>query len=142
MRAATGLCFTRLLNVTRRNFSSALTRERGLGHPIQYIHMALHTSPAGLEFADGPVDGNWLSQHLGGVQILLLASCASADIGDWLGVVPYVISLSEDIPNDDAAALTQHFWHAIGLGQQPDAALDTALAHCPPAVAEYVVRHW
>ena len=44
--------------------------------------------------------------------------------------------------HEDAAVLTQHFWHNIGLNMEPGAALDEALTHCPPAVSEYVVRHW
>lgn len=142
VRAATGLQFTRLLNTTRSALHRSLSRQRSFGHPIQYIHMALHATAAGLELADGPVDGAWLSERLEGVRVLLLASCAGDSIGDWLGVVPYVITLGEDIPNEDAAALAQHFWHGIGLGQEPGAALDAALAHCPPDVGEYVVRHW
>jgi len=142
VRAATGLQFTRLINATRRKFYLAMRRARGLGHPVEYIHMALHASAAGLEFADGPVDGNWLSERLEGVRVLLLASCESDSIGDWLSVVPYVISVSEDIAHEDAAALAQHFWHGIGSGKEPGEALDDALAHCPPAVGEYVVRHW
>ena len=71
-----------------------------------------------------------------------LASCRGDSIGDWLGVVPHVITLSEDITHEDAAVLTQHFWHNIGLNLDPGAALDEALTHCPPAVSEYVVRHW
>lgn len=110
-----------------------------MGHPIEYLHIAAHASAAGLELADGLVDGNWLSERLEGVRVLLLASCESDGIGDWLGVVPCVITLSEDIPNEDAAALAQHFWHGIGLGKEPGEALDEALAYCPPAVEEYVV---
>ena len=75
----------------------------------------------------------------------MCASCSSPpaegdSIGDWLGVVPHVITLSEDITHEDAAVLTQHFWHNIGLSMEPGAALDEALTHCPPAVSEYVVQ--
>jgi hypothetical protein len=142
VRTATGLKFQRLLNPTRRKFSEALRRQRCFGHPIEYIHFAVHTSAAGIEFVDGPVDGAWLSERLEGVRVVLLACCASETIGDWLGVVPHVITLAEDIAHEDAATLTQHFWRNIGLGHEPAEALDEALTHCPPAVSEYVVRHW
>ena len=121
---------------------TALRRERNLGRPIELLHLALHASPDGVEFADGVADGNWLSERLFGVRIMLLASCRGDSIGDWLGVVPHVITLSEEISHEDAAVLTQHFWHNIGLSMDPGPALDEALTHCPPAVSEYVVRHW
>jgi hypothetical protein len=142
VRAATGLKFMRLLDATRPRFDNTLRRERGLGRPIELLHLALHASPAGVEFADGVAGGNWLSERLFGVRIMLLASCEGDSIGDWLGVVPHVITLSEEISHEDAAVLTQHFWHNIGRNMEPAAALDEALTHCPPAVSEYVIRHW
>ncbi len=142
VRSATGLKFMRILDATRAKFTLTLRRERNLGRPVELLHLALHASPAGVEFADGVADGNWLSERLFGVRIMLLASCQGDSIGDWLGVVPHVITLSEDISHEDAAVLTQHFWHNIGLSMEPGAALDEALTHCPPAVSEYVVRHW
>lgn len=84
----------------------------------------------------------WLCPPAQRVRVLLLASCEDDRIADWLGVVPYVISLSDELPTEDAAALAQHFWRGIGLGKEPGAALDEALAQCPPAVGECVVRHW
>jgi hypothetical protein len=142
VRSATGLKFHRVLDATRPKFAASLRRERDLGRPVELLHLALHASPEGVEFADGVADGNWLSERLFGVRIMLLASCRGDSIGDWLGVVPHVITLSEDISHEDAAVLTQRFWHNIGLGMEPGAALDEALTHCPPAVSEYVVRHW
>jgi hypothetical protein len=53
-----------------------------------------------------------------------------------------VITLGEEIEDADAAVLTQHFWHNIGLGLETGAALEEALGHCPPVVSEYVVKHW
>lgn len=142
VRAATGLEFRRLLDVTRPKLEKHLRREQGLGRPVELLHLALHASAAGVQFSDGVADGAWLSERLGGVRIMLLAGCEGEEVGDWLNVIPHVITLSEGITDADAAALTRHFWHNIGLGQEPGAALEAALAHCPPAVAEYVVRHW
>ena len=142
VRSATGLQFRRLLDATRAKFAETLRRERSLRRPVELLHLALHASPAGVEFADGVADGSWLSERLFGVRIMLLAACRGDSIGDWLGVVPHVITLSEDITREDAAILAQHFWHNIGLSMEPGAALDEALTHCPPAVSEYVVRHW
>jgi hypothetical protein len=142
VRAATGLQFLRILNVTRQKFTTTLRRERLLGRQLQLLHIALHASAAGIEFVDGVADGNWLSERLDGVRVLLLASCACDTVGDWLGVVPFVVTLSEEIGHEDAATLTQAFWQNIGLGKEPGEALDEALKRCPPAIGEYVVRHW
>ena len=142
VRTATGLQFKRLLDVTRPKLENHLRRERRLGRPVELLHLALHASAAGVQFDDGVADGRWLSERLGGVRIMLLAGCEGDQVGDWLGVIPHVITLSEGITDADAAALTRHFWHNIGLGQEPGAALEAALAHCPPAAAEYVVRRW
>lgn len=142
VHAATGLRYTRVLAATRRKFADALRRERGLGRPIKLLHLAMHASAEGVQFADGPADGNWLSERLFGVEVLLLAACESEWVGDWLSVVPHAITLSDQIANEDAAALTQHFWHNIGLGLEVGKALDAALEQCPPVVREYVVRNW
>ncbi len=142
VRTATGLRFRRLINPTAAKLSKALARQRSLGDPFEYLHMAVHSSAAGLMLQDGPVDGAWLSERLEGVRVLLLASCASDGIGDWLEVVPYVVSVSEEISHADAAVLARHFWQGIGSGEEPGAALDHALERCMPAVGEYVVRHW
>ena len=149
VRTATGLPFCRLIDTTQRKFAESLRRERGLGHPIELLHLALPMGPQGVHFTDGWVDGAWLSERLQGVQVLLLiagegsANDALGDeLGDWLGVVPHVICVSEEIGAEDAAVLTQHFWQGIGSGLEPGAALDAALQYCPPAVGELVVRHW
>ena len=92
--------------------------------------------------AGGGVDGDWRSERLLGVQVLLLAGCQSDRMGDWLGVVPCVVTLDEAIGHDDAAVLCEHFWTGIGQGVTPAKALDQALAACAPVVGEFVVRHW
>ena len=142
VREATGLRFRRLINPTAAKLSKALARQRSFGRPIEHLHLAVHSSAGGLLLQDGPVDGDWLSERLEGVRVLLLASCASDGIGDRLSVVPYVVSLSEEITHEDAAVLARHFLQGIGLGQEPGAALDYALERCMPAVGEFVVRHW
>ena len=88
------------------------------------------------------MDGNWLSERLLGVQVLVLAGCKGDGVGDWLGVVPHVITLSEDISHGDAATLTEQFWLHVAKGRTPADALSLALERCAPAVSEYVVRHW
>ncbi len=142
VRAATGLKFMRVLDVTQRKFADTLRRERGLRRPIELLHVALPATPAGIQFASGLADGSWLSQRLSGVRILLLAAWEGEGGADWLAAVPHVITLREGIAHEDAALLTQRFWHNIGLELEPGPALAEALTHCPPAAGAYVARGW
>ena len=138
----TGMPFHRIVSVTRDTFDAYLRRERSLGRQVKYLHLSVHANSNGVQFADGEVDGNWLSERLSGVEVLLLAGCEGDTVGDWLGVVPYVVTLSEAITHEDAATLTQHFWTGIGNGLKPSDALERALTLCPPVVGEYVTKHW
>jgi hypothetical protein len=142
VKRLTGLAFHRLTDATADDLDAYLRRERSKGQPVVYLHLAVHADHAGVQLADGAVDGDWLSERLLGVQVLLLAGCHGDRLGDWLGVVPHVVTLDEAIGHDDAAVLCEHFWTGIGKGDGPAAALDAALAACAPVVGEYVVRHW
>ncbi|MFM7582117.1 MAG: hypothetical protein ACKO9F_05240, partial [Caldilinea sp.] len=71
-----------------------------------------HAGHKGVQLADG----KWLSERLLGVQVLLLAGCQGDRIGDWLGVVPFVITIDAAIGHDDAAVLCEHFWIGIRPG--------------------------
>lgn len=138
----TGMMYHRITGVTRDLFDAYMRRERSHDRQVKYLHLSVHADADGLKFGDGIVDGNWLSERLAGVVVLLLAGCEGDAVGDWLGVVPYVVSLAEAITHEDAAMLTLHFWMAIGNGLRPDNALDMALKRCPPVVSEYVTKHW
>jgi hypothetical protein len=166
VRAATGLDYMRVLNTTSRKFVGALRRERGLGRPIELLHLAVPVSPAGIRFADGIFAGEWLAKHLQGLRILLLASCTfyplsnspgnsagnspdsdlgnrlGKSFGDCIGGVPYVVAIGEEMMLADAALFARHFWHNVGLAQDPADALATALQYCPPSVAAHVHRSW
>lgn len=142
VRATTGMTFYRLLNCTKADFDAYFRRERSLGRPVTHLHISAHAGPQGVQLADGIVDGAWLSERLAGVDVLLLAGCAADGVGDWLGVVPHVVTLAEEIGGADAATLTLHFWTGIGRGLDPGVALAMALERCSPVVGEFVVRHW
>jgi hypothetical protein len=141
-KADTALDFHRIENATRDDLDAYLRRERSHGRPVKYVHIASHADSAGIQFADGLADGAWLSAMLQGVQVLVLAGCRSDRVGDWLSVVPHVVSLADRISHQDAAILTQHFWSEIARGVKPGEALDAALRRCSPVVSEFVVRHW
>ncbi|MFN8469014.1 MAG: hypothetical protein U0X20_25885 [Caldilineaceae bacterium] len=150
VRAATGLDYMRVLNTTSRKFAGALRRERGLGRPIELLHLAVPVSPAGVRFADGVFGSEWLLHYLQGMRILLFASCTfhpacdslgswlGESLGDCLGRAPYVVAIGDEIMPADAALLARHFWHNIGLAQDPAEALATALQRCPSTVAAHV----
>lgn len=142
VKAQAGLAFHRLNNATREAVDRYLRRERSNGRGVRWVHMAVHASPEGVLLADGQVNGDWLSERLLGVQVLVLAGCNGDQVGDWLGVVPHVVTLGEEIGHGDAATLTEQFWLQMARGAEPARALEMALERCAPAVSEYVVRHW
>jgi hypothetical protein len=142
VKRLTGLAFHRLTDASADDLDAYLRRERSKGQAVAYLHLAVHADHAGVQLADGAVDGDWLSERLLGVQVLLVAGCQGDRIGDWLGVVPHVVTLDAAIGHDDAAVLCKHFWTGIGQGATPACALAGALAACAPVVGEYVVRQW
>lgn len=142
VRQETGLQFDRLIHCAREDLARMLRRRRTNQRPVRWLHIACHAGPDGVLFADGVADGEWLSGQLQGVEVLLLASCRGDQVGDWLAVVPRVVTLREAISHGDAGTLAHYFWRALALGATPDAALAAALDRCPPVVAEFVERHW
>jgi hypothetical protein len=139
VKRQTGLGFHRLTDASTEDLDAYLRRECSCGWPVSLLHLPVY---AGVQLADGEGDGEWLSERLLGVQVLLLAGCQGDRVGDWLSVVPFVITIDAALGHDDAAVLCEHFWMGIGQGLAPNATLDAALAACAPVVAEYVVRHW
>jgi hypothetical protein len=142
VRARAGLAFHALHRVSRASFARSLRRAREVGRPVRFVHLSCHASALGVEFVDGIADGAWLSARLEGVQVLIIAACRGDEVGDWLRVVPYVITFADDLPHADAATLTFTFWEAIAFGASPASALESALIASSPEVGEYVVRHW
>ncbi len=75
VKRLTGLAFHRLPDASADDLDAYLRRERSKGRPVGYLHLAVHAGPAGIDLAGGAVDGEWLSERLLGVQVLLLAGC-------------------------------------------------------------------
>lgn len=119
-----------------------LRRERDHLRPVRWLHLACHGGPQGIELADGLVDGAWLSTYLQGVQVLLLAACQGHTVGEWLAVVPHVVTFADNVGHGDAAVFAKNFWRAIARGESPDTAVVTALRHSPVHVGEFLVKHW
>lgn len=142
VKRETGIHFHRIVNATSGEIADHLRRERELGRPVRYVHLACHGGSDGLLLADGLVDGDWLSAILQGVEVLLLAACDGDVVADWLAVVPFVLSFSDAIEHGDAAVVTRSFWRAIARGATADEAYDVAIKQAQPHVAEFVIKHW
>jgi hypothetical protein len=136
-----GLHWQRLMPLTSEGLKTRLDRRRRSGNAYKYLHLACHGGKHGLQFDDGLVTGEWLSEHLKGVQVLLIAACEADMVADWVGVVPYVVSMTEKVEHPDAAAFAETFWSAISKGLDPEAAFYQALDLCPPNVAEFAELH-
>lgn len=141
VRTQTGLEFTRIQDATIAKLKVALDRERSHGRKVN-VHLAVHSSPAGVELGGQVIDAAALSEILDGVQVLLIAGCESAQVGDFLGVVPFVVSLSEVVSHPDAAIFARQFWTGIGKGLTTARALSYALERAPSGMSEYVSRSW
>lgn len=141
LRGVAGLQLATLRNVSKASLEALLERHRANGNPVRYLHLAVHASHDGLLLADGLADGLWLSRHLAGVEILVLAGCESDRVGDLLSVVPAVISMRDEIENRDASIFSRAFWAAIAQGMDAQAALEAALERSPSTVAEMVELH-
>lgn len=133
----TGLKITRLSPVSRASLERTLNSARKSGEPLKWIHASVHAGPEGLVFSDGIASGQWLSEHLRGVEILLINGCEGTVPASWAGIVPAVISMREEIEHQDAADFCEVFWQAIGEGLNVEAAFNRALDWGPSNVSEF-----
>lgn len=137
----TGLRFQRITEATPEKLKIELDRAR-MSKQITYLHLSVESDQEGYMLMDTEVSADWLSEVLRGVMILVVAGSESANIGDFLGVVPYVVSMSDKIVSRDAALFSRAFWSEIGRGYGPNKALTMALRRAPSGMSEYVVKHW
>jgi len=129
---------TRLFPATKEKLKALLDRYRVNGRPLENLHIAVRSSEAGLAFGDELVTSGWLSANLKNVKVLLINGCNSDQLGDWLGIVPVVLTMREEISHDDAALFARLFWVALASGQTPDDAYYHAILLSPQGVAEFV----
>ena len=137
----TDIRLTRLLPVTKASLVRTLDRHRATGAPVRLLHLATHSGPEGLLFSDGLATGQWLSEHLAGVEIAVLAGCSADQVADLLGVVPAVISMREDVDNRAASIFAGVFWLAVGQGLDVNEAFERTLQRAPALVGEFVELH-
>jgi hypothetical protein len=138
----TGMEFRRIENASFAELKRRLDRARGLGTPYDKLHLAVHSGPQGIVLGGELVDSIELSEILRGVRVMVIAGCQSSQIGEFLGVVPYVVSMNEDVDNKDAALFARAFWTQIGKKLEPTQALREALKRSPSGMSEYIERHW
>lgn len=141
VQAQTNIRISRLLPVSRASLERTIERHRAAGNPVRLLHLSVHSGPQGLLFSDGTADGMWLSQHLAGVEIAVLAGCSNDAVADMLRVVPAVVSMREDVNNHDASLFSGAFWLAVGQGMDANEAFERALQRAPALVGEFVELH-
>ena len=141
VQSQTNVRISRLMPVSRASLERTIERHRAAGTPVKLLHLAVHSGPAGLQFEDGIADGLWLSQHLAGIDIAMLAGCSNDTVADLLRVVPAVVSMREDVDNRDAAIFAGAFWLAVGQGMDANEAFERALQRAPALVGEFVELH-
>lgn len=141
VQSQTNIRISRLLPVTRASLERTIERHRASGTPVKLLHLAVHSGPDGLAFEDGIADGLWLSQHLAGIEIAVLAGCSNDAVADLLRVVPAVVSMREDVDNRDAAIFAGAFWLAVGQNMDANEAFERALQRAPALVGEFVELH-
>ena len=141
VQAQTNIRISRLLPVSKASLERTIERHRAAGTPVKLLHLAVHSGPQGLLFSDGMADGVWLSQHLSGVEIAVLAGCSNDTVADFLRVVPAVVSMREEVDNRDASIFAGAFWLAVGQGMDANEAFERALQRAPTLVGEFVELH-
>lgn len=116
-----------------------LDRWRNRGQAIRYVHFAVHSAPEGIEIGrEELITPDWLSDNLKSVEVLFINGCRSDAVGDWIGVVPTVVTMREDVSHEDAAQFARLFWSAVADGVTPDEAYYQARDRAPQSVAEFV----
>lgn len=141
VRTDTGMEVSQIKDITPEGLKRMMDRLRAKGAPF-YLHLAIRTDKDGFQIGDKIVDANWLSSVLDGVVVLVVAGSDSDSIGDFLGVVPYVITLAGDVQHRDVALFSRLFWIEIGRGIGPSLALKRASDRSPSSIREAVQSHW
>lgn len=138
----TGMDFRRVRDATFAKIKRYLDQARINGRPYTKVHMAVHAGEGGVFLGPERIDGLKFSEILDGVEILLIAGCEGNVIGDWIGRVPYVVTISEQVANEDASLFARAFWTQIGKGKNADDSVSVALNLAPSGMDEYVEKHW
>lgn len=137
----TGIMVQRIPEATPDKLKMAIDKARRR-RDIIYLHMAVDSDDNGFHLMDQVVDSDWMAANLGSVVVLVIAAQDRADIGEFLGIIPYVVTMSDAVISRDAAIFSREFWTEIGKGIGPTMALKRALSHSPSAMKTYVTPNW
>lgn len=140
VQSETGLEIREITNPTAGSLKRELDRARNQKNQI-YLHMAVRSDKDGYQLGNQIVDAAWLSGILNDVIVLLVAGADSSYIGEFLGVVPYVITMSGNVNHRNAAIFSRAFWTEIGKGIGPTRSLKRALDKSPD-IKDQIVSHW
>lgn len=141
VKTDTGLDIQTVSDVTPDNLKRVLDAARRRNNHI-YVHLSVKADKEGYLIGNAIVDVAWLSSILEDVIVLLVAGADSNYVGEFLGVVPYVVTMRGDIAHRDAALFTRAFWTEIGKGIGPSMSLKRALERSPITIRDNVVAHW
>lgn len=128
-------------NASKDELRGILEERRSGGSPVRLLHLSTHSGPEGVLFSDGLADGEWLSENLKDVEVLVMAGCKAHRVASLLTVVPFVVSMRAEIENTDASTFSYHFWFAIGEGQEAEDAFHYALEKSRDVVSEMAEFH-
>lgn len=128
-------------DATKSDIASILEERRSAGRPVKLMHLAAHSGPEGILFSDGLADGIWLSSNLKDIEVLVIAGCKGHRVASLLTIIPFVVSMREEIDNADASTFSYHFWFAIGEGQVAEDAFFYALERSSSVVSEMAEFH-
>jgi len=144
--AVKGFRLSRVYPATYDRIKDAIDRRRRDGNPVKYVHIAAHACENGVQLLDQRtgrttlVSPSDLSDILGDVEVLVINGCESSVIGDNVGI-PFVVTMREEVPHNDAKQFAEVFWSAIGNKLSPEEAYDQALDRVPNDVSEYAEFH-
>lgn len=141
VEAETGMMVQRIPDATPDKLKMAIDKARRR-RDIIYLHMAVDSDENGFHLMDQVVDSDWMATNLGSVVVLVIAAQDKADVAEFLGIIPYVVSMSDKVISRDAAIFSREFWTEIGRGIGPTMALKRALSHSPSAMKTYVTPNW
>ena len=132
------VAFKRLENPTAYEISREMTRRRLDGTLYKWVHISSHMGESGISLDGVVLTPEALSEIMVGIELLFLAGCKSVSIADRIiGIVPVVISIREDVPNEVAGDFTYAFWREMVATDNIDHSYSKAVDDVPD-IKEYV----
>lgn len=128
-------------NASKGELRSLLDERRSNSNPVKLLNLSAHSGPEGVMFSDGLADAEWLSENFKDIEVLVLAGCKAHRVASLLTVVPFVVSMRDEIENADASTFCYHFWFAIGDEQEAEDAFHYALEKSRDIVSEMAEFH-